>query len=389
MRKKYFLFYLLLTMEKAFKSIRIQNFKSIKDIELNCSRINLFIGKPNVGKSNILEALSLFAAPFSQDEKYLSEFIRYRNFSNLFYDDNIREPILITSNLGNGHLFYDRERWAFGLVMSDKSVNSNKLNVLNVDLVSDYLDSLVIKNTLISAFPSKNKDAHGEHIRFSFFQSIDRAGYRGRSDRNYKFKLEYTSTLKKYTFKEGINISSQGDYSLYPPFGDNLFLVVQTNPELRREIADFFEEYNMDFILDIKNNEFEVQKKVDGIVYKRPYQLIADTLKRIIFHYAAIYSNKDSILLFEEPENHSFPPYVRELAHKIVDDESNQFFITTHSPYLFNTIIENASREDVSVFITNFEQHQTKVKQLTEDEIAELSDHGADIFFNLNWFENE
>ena len=42
--------------------VEIKNFKSIKDLRLDCKRINVFIGKPNVGKSNILEALGLLGA---------------------------------------------------------------------------------------------------------------------------------------------------------------------------------------------------------------------------------------------------------------------------------------------------------------------------------------
>ena len=43
------------------KIIEIKRFKSIKHIVLKeCKRINLLIGKPNVGKSNILEALTAF-----------------------------------------------------------------------------------------------------------------------------------------------------------------------------------------------------------------------------------------------------------------------------------------------------------------------------------------
>ena len=49
-------------MNQFFENIKIENFKSLRHIELNdCKRINIFIGKPNVGKSNILEALSLFS----------------------------------------------------------------------------------------------------------------------------------------------------------------------------------------------------------------------------------------------------------------------------------------------------------------------------------------
>lgn len=42
------------------KNINIKNFKSIKLLELDCRRINLFIGKPNTGKSNILEGIGIF-----------------------------------------------------------------------------------------------------------------------------------------------------------------------------------------------------------------------------------------------------------------------------------------------------------------------------------------
>ena len=41
-------------MEDLIKYVEINNFKSIKHLNLDdCKRINLFIGYPNVGKSNI------------------------------------------------------------------------------------------------------------------------------------------------------------------------------------------------------------------------------------------------------------------------------------------------------------------------------------------------
>ena len=41
------------------QNLHISNYKSINQLELNCSRLNIFIGEPNSGKSNILEALDL------------------------------------------------------------------------------------------------------------------------------------------------------------------------------------------------------------------------------------------------------------------------------------------------------------------------------------------
>lgn len=61
------------------KNISIQNFKSMRFCEIqDCKRINLFIGRPNVGKSNILEALSLFSIPYLSENssKKLSNLVR-------------------------------------------------------------------------------------------------------------------------------------------------------------------------------------------------------------------------------------------------------------------------------------------------------------------------
>ena len=43
------------------KKLTVENFKSIRRLELECRRVNIFIGEPNTGKSNILEALGLLS----------------------------------------------------------------------------------------------------------------------------------------------------------------------------------------------------------------------------------------------------------------------------------------------------------------------------------------
>ena len=77
------------------KRLEIKNFKSIKQLELNCKRVNIFIGGPNSGKSNILEGigiLSLFS--FGKAGK-IRNFVRFENMGNLFYDSELGEKIEI------------------------------------------------------------------------------------------------------------------------------------------------------------------------------------------------------------------------------------------------------------------------------------------------------
>jgi len=63
-------------------SVQIQNYKSIRDLKFDAKRVNVFIGEPNTGKSNIVEALAFFSAGAS---KASSEILRFGTTSGLFY----------------------------------------------------------------------------------------------------------------------------------------------------------------------------------------------------------------------------------------------------------------------------------------------------------------
>jgi hypothetical protein len=47
------------------REVEIEGFKSIRKLRLECRRINLFIGPPNTGKSNLLESLGMFSLPYA------------------------------------------------------------------------------------------------------------------------------------------------------------------------------------------------------------------------------------------------------------------------------------------------------------------------------------
>ncbi|NJK86128.1 MAG: ATP-binding protein [Bacteroidales bacterium] len=81
-------------------------------------------------------------------------------------------------------------------------------------------------------------------------------------------------------------------------------------------------------------NDLEISKLIEDELYSYPYFTLSETLQRIIFYSTAIKSNKDSVILFDEPESNTFPFYTKYLAELIALDKTNQFFITTHNPYL-------------------------------------------------------
>src|SRR5258705_2312433 len=95
------------------QNIEIKNFKSVRNAKIeDCKRITAFIGYPNVEKSNILEALSLYS--ISENNLNFSDFIRVEKLTSLFYDGDINNQAEIKVN--NKHRYiarFDNDRIEF------------------------------------------------------------------------------------------------------------------------------------------------------------------------------------------------------------------------------------------------------------------------------------
>ena len=78
--------------------LSIANFKSIKQLDIDCKKINLFIGEPNTGKSNILESLALLSwCRPTVHKASLGDYVRFELTQNLFYDQLLDQAIKIRS----------------------------------------------------------------------------------------------------------------------------------------------------------------------------------------------------------------------------------------------------------------------------------------------------
>ncbi len=175
-----------------------------------------------------------------------------------------------------------------------------------------------------------------------------------------------------------------------PPYGNNLFSALRHHTELRELLGNLLADYNSELNIDINNNnkpliQLRIHKR---IVFTLSWNSLADTLKRYMFYLAATSYNNATVVTLQEPEAHSFPPYVSSIADRIIENSNCQFFIATHSPYLLNNLIENTPSEDLAIFICGFDQKlpSTTARKLSSEDLSERLDYGVDIFFNLNRF---
>jgi AAA15 family ATPase/GTPase len=323
-------------MNNLIQNITIENFKSIKKLEMkDCARINLIIGKPNVGKSNIIEALSVFSLTHLDysSERLLTNTIRIENLVELFYQGDSSKKASIDIGIEKAQIEYQR-----GDVIKIDIQDSDKKRELGIG--KDFKINEPHQNSTI------------------FF-----------------------SPVKRYIFKSGAGSKAyEYDKVFLPPFGINLYDILLVDVKLRNELKVFFEQYDSKLILDKASRTIKILSETEDS-FILPYTSTADTLQRVIFFKTAIETNTNSVLIFEEPEAHAFPPYIAKITQEIIASETNQFFITTHSPYVLNDFLERREPE-LAIYLVNYKNHETVVKRLTDTEQDEVYQYGIDLFFN-------
>lgn len=321
------------------QQLNIKNFKSIKDLTISCKKLNVFIGEPNSGKSNIIEALTLQSQNAIGSELNKQMF-RFKTISDLFYDFNINSPIEVNTGDKCTSLKY---------AISKNGIAENQFNLL--------FDS------------EKQKD---QPIIISHDGKV--TGYANPLQTNVHF----------YEFKRLTSFSNSYMPHLTVPNGENLPALLLSNPEYKKWVSAFLK--SKELTLTLKPNEYDIlaSKIIEGEIYSYPYLSLSETLQRIIFYTIAIKSNKESVILFDEPESNTFPFYTKLLAERIALEETNQFFITTHNPYLLLSLIEKSKQDDINVCIVQMKEYQTLITVLRNEQISELLDLSSDVFFNFD-----
>jgi len=342
-------------------NIEIQNFKSIRDAKISdCKRVNIFIGYPNVGKSNILEAIGLLAFIHQKRPDLLKGLVRFEKLTQLFNYFNIQNPAIIKFN-ENYYL---------------------KIDYVGEDAIKINLSDKRQKNSSydLSVFGLTIGDGR---LGSSLTNGVD--DFSGRSEELQKFKV------KPYKFTESkIFNENYSALELKIPFGKNLFEVIANNFEIRNEFTELLKPYGLELVIDGSNGEIKISPPAkNGVIQPIPISLMADTLIRLIFFKTAIFSNKESVLLFEEPESHMFPPYITKFTNDIIfNKNNNQYFIATHSPYVLNEFMDNLKGDELAIYIVTYKKEtmETKIHRMGEDDMHEAYQFGYDFFMNIDKF---
>ena len=315
------------------QKLSIRNFKSVRELDLSCRRVNVFIGEPNAGKTNILEALAFCGSDISYETLRT---LRTTNPTDVFWDQNPGAPLTI--NLDNDTRSIERSN--------------------DVWFVTDLRHGELLYADSLNANHFSMKKGH---------------------------KLRELAAYYVFGTPDSLWQEEAKSDALCPPDGRNMAALLYANKDARSSSSQFFANSGFRLMVDYSAKGLKLAKEKDDVLVALPYQASSETLRRMVFFHLAIDSNKERLLAFDEPEAHAYPPYTKILAEKMAkDDRGNQFFLTTHSPYMLTSLIEKTPVDELNVVLCRMENFETKAYVMNEEQKGQLLEWGMSAFYNFD-----
>jgi AAA15 family ATPase/GTPase len=352
--------------ELLLDSLEIKGYRCFEHLTIEkLGRVNLIVGKNNVGKTALLEALWIYS---NNCENYiLDEIVFNRNEVN--NSDRMSHNARREYQDAYRNFFYNRPIVSY----KDKPVNKTSFIIGNCgqDL-----------NALSSHFQTKLGDKNFESA-WNEAGAVVRAG-----------KLLYVD----YSFESGYGMPSTKIETLEKSF-NNLFLkskgmeVENFLPfweKAEKELLDEFvnESLNIveDKIVDIRfSGDFNnPQIRIPTVRLKNakervPLRSLGEGMERMLGIALALVNCKDGMLLIDEVEigfHYSVLPDVWKLIFKTAKDLNVQVFATTHSKDCIEAFTQSAvDDEESDGMLIRLERKDDKIKAFTfdEDELETIS----------------
>lgn len=322
-------------------SLYIQNFKCLKSLKVqSLGRVNLLIGQNNVGKSTILEAISIYVSNMSADQLFDILDLRGENLSALSPDDKIlvedevKTFLPLVTNQSLSLLMKE------GIIIGD-SDQQLKLNVcyvrrekkpLGYAIKLLPLDSENVKDAELSLclYEIKHSKQHFRQILFT----LDGGGLRDNSVNGRAANIEspcsFISTRDKIS-----NISLNKAWSAISMKEEENYLL-----DALRIIEPNIMRFNM--LSDGKENKPFV--KIQGREGLIRLSSMGDGINKILMIILTLLNCKNGTLLIDEMENglhYTALFQLWQMILRLAEVLNVQVFVTTHSSDCIRSFVKS------------------------------------------------
>ncbi len=377
------------------KSLFIKNFKNIEELKIDSlSRVNLIAGRNNVGKSTLLEAISIYASGGSFD--WLRELLEMRGeYTRSTYREDDRNAIEKFRKIF-ASLFYGRK----AEFNEEKQIIIASCDTNSDDIRRDFvtLQFVYLKETS-ETDESGNIRTKKEIIKNN--KEINQA-----SKTKEGIELEVRKSGIVFTISE--SYKDIQDYNFdYGNFGFTNFFIdcqlIKTNAAAREENATLWDKVVM---TEKENDVVEALQIIDPSIEKLSFidedsqgkripvvklkdsdtrlrlSSMGDGINRVLTIILGLVNCKNGFLLIDEFENglhYTVQTKLWEIIFKLSEKLNIQVFVTTHSRDCISSFAK-VNKDDAGQII-RLENRKGKIVPVTYDEkeISIIADSDIEI----------
>lgn len=321
------------------KYIKIDNFKSLLDFEMNFEQFNCIVGLNGAGKSTLLQALDFISQTMKGD---ISHWLRKRGWVAKDLHSKLTKAKNISFTL---HIQKDKKLYIY-----ETSFNTSKLKCSSEVICEKDIEKKLFKVENSKYHIEKQNGDIFQEYEGSFLSSVKEDKISNELIQLKNFISNITSldllspqSLRQKSRSDGKELGLSGEH--LTTFLKSLDKTKQN--QLLENLKKCYPNIKEFEIISSHNGwkRLEVSESYNGSKITTEAKHLNDGFLRLISILAQLFTSKD-FLLFDEIENGINPELIEFLVDTLIDS-SHQVLITTHSPMILNFIDDEVAQNSM------------------------------------------
>jgi len=383
------------------KRIIIRDLGPIAEADISLKNVNVVIGEQSIGKSCVLKvscfctwvekriAIEQSAGRFEKNGVFMEELMNFHRLNGYVHEKTYigYESDFIKFSYDNVHGFsyeWKANRWDYkrpkvSYIPAERNLVAVIPNWFEVKSVADNIQDFMADWSDARKSVGTDEAILNLDVAYHYDEGSDTDFVKMKDGRVLPF-TNVSSGLQSLIplYVHLVNISSKK----YREKEDNS---VKHKSEIEKLVNSLVEYYgkNIDEPF-VKNPKYGTVNQETGLEKEFiPNPEMTQWLRRRFLNLSRIHHSE---VFLEEPEENLFPPtqqiLMRTLLNQIKRQEGNTLFVSTHSPYILDILLERETY-DFGLFYIRTSENGSIVKTATEADVQDMFEAGVDAFFNI------
>lgn len=382
------------------KRIIIRDFGPIADADISLKDVNVVIGEQSIGKSCVLK-VSCFctwvekritieqnAKRFEKKGVFMEELLNFHRLNGYVHEGTFigYESDFLKFSYDDKHGFsyeWKRDRWDYkrpkvSYIPAERNLVAVIPNWFEVKSVADNIQDFMA-DWSDARKTVGDKDILNLDVAFHYDEGSDTDFVKMKDGHvlpftNVSSGLQSLIPLYVHLF----NISSKK----YREREDNS---VKHKSEIEKLVNSLVEYYGKNIgETFIKNPKYGTINQETGL--EKEFIPNPEMAQWLRIKFLNLSRTHHCEVFLEEPEENLFPPTQQILMKSLLNfvklEKGNTLFISTHSPYILDVLLERESY-DFGLFYIRSSANGSIVKTATEEDVQDMFEAGVDAFFNI------